>query len=112
MSIYIVEKPISRAELKSIAKETFEVMVKAVVDVEKRIMAVGGELHSDANAELLECGSHQKDIWGINLYPQKKDSIEYIAFINIRPAANNRSMAIQDPKIRKAIAKIVSNLIR
>ena len=90
-SIHVISARISKAELNEIAKETFETMVKAVVDVEKRIMAVGGELHADANAVLLEQGSHQQDLWGINLYPGKsKDWIEYTALINLRPAVGNR----------------------
>ena len=95
-----------------IAKETFEVMVKAVVDVEKRIMAVGGELHADANAVLLEQGSRPQDLWGINLYPGKSsDWIEYIALINLKPAVGNRSMQIKDPALCKRIEEIVNSLI-
>lgn len=60
--IHIINSNISRDQLKHIAKETFENMVKAVVDVEKEILAVGGELHVDANAELLKLGSRQADL--------------------------------------------------
>ncbi|HYL15000.1 MAG TPA: DUF5674 family protein [Terriglobales bacterium] len=111
-SVHVITSSISKAELSEIAKETFEVMVKAVVDVEKRIMAVGGELHADANAVLLERGSRPQDLWGINLYPGKSsDWIEYIALINLKPAAGNRSMQIKDPALRKRIEEIVSSLI-
>jgi len=113
MSIHILTNKISRAELKTIAQETFEVMVKAVVDVEKGTLALGGELHADANAALLESGSEQKHLWGINLYPDKKleDWIEYIALINIRPATGNRSMEIKDPHLRGKIQEIICTLI-
>ena len=79
-----------------------------------RIMAVGGELHADANAALLERGSLQHDLWGINLYPDKAKNvwIEFIALINIRPAAGNRSMQIKDPGIRKHIEDIVNELVK
>jgi hypothetical protein len=111
-SIHVITASISKAELGDIAKETFETMVKAVVDSEKRIMAVGGELHADANAVLLEGGSRQPDLWGINLYPGKSnDWIEYTALINVRPAVGNRSMRITDPAIRKRIEGIVNSLI-
>lgn len=63
-SVHVITSSIAKVELSEIAKETFEVMVKAVVDVEKRIMAVGGELHADANAVLLERRSRPQDIWG------------------------------------------------
>lgn len=65
----IVRKPIARAELISLASEQFGDMIKAVVDVERRIMALGGELHSDEEALLIDHGSLQRDVWGINLYP-------------------------------------------
>ena len=111
-SIHVITSSISKAELSEIAKETFEVMVKAVVDVEKRIMAVGGELHADANAVLLERGSRPQDLWGINLYPGKSsDWIEYIALINLKPATGNRSMQIKDPALRARIEEIVNSLI-
>ena len=112
MTIHIIDSNISRDQLKHIAKETFENMVKAVVDVEKGILAVGGELHVDANSELLKLGSRQADLWGINLYPDKTKSwIEYISLINIRPGAGNPSMTIRDPKLRKRIASIVEGLV-
>jgi hypothetical protein len=113
MFIHILTSKISRAELKTIAQESFEVMVKAVVDVEKRTLAVGGELHADANAALLANGSEQPHLWGINLYPDKKpqDRIEYIALVNIRPASGNRSMEIKDRALRGKIQEIVDTLI-
>jgi hypothetical protein len=110
--IHVITEKISRTELKDIARETFEVMAKATVDIEQKIMAVGGELHADASAVLVERGSRAQDIWGINLYPEKtKDWIEFIALINIRPAAGNRSMQIKDPAIRERITEIVNGLV-
>ncbi len=113
MPVHVITAKISTAELKNIARKSFEVMAKAVVDIEKRIMAVGGELHADANAALLERGSRPQDLWGINLYPGKAGSewIEFIALINIRPTAGNRSMHIKDPAIRSRIEDIVNDLV-
>ena len=59
MSIHLLTEKISRVELKTIAQESFEVMVKAVVDVEKGVLALGGELHADANVALLARGSEK-----------------------------------------------------
>ena len=69
MSIHILCKKISRAELKTIAQESFEVMVKAVVDVEKGILALGGELHADANAALLDAWFRAKTSVGNQFVP-------------------------------------------
>jgi len=88
----------------------FKNMIKAVVDIKKRIIAVDGELHADLEEFLLrEKKSSQEDLWGINLYlkKDKKDWIEYTALINIRPSVGNRGMEIEDKKIRGIIKKIV-----
>ena len=88
MRISIIQKPIEISELAKLAKERFGDMVKAVVDVEREIMIVGGELHADEEAVLLEEGSKQSNLWGINLYPDKKgdELIEFDSMINLRPS--------------------------
>lgn len=111
--IRIIKKKISRQELKQIATEQFGELVKAVVDIEQKIMAIGGELHSDEEAVLLEQGSEQKNLWGINLYPQesKEKWIEFDSVINIRPSFGNRSRNVKDPIIREKIIQIVDSLV-
>lgn len=109
----IIATPISLPELKTIAQEHFGDMVKAVVDIEKKIMAVGGELHADEEALLLDKGSKQNDLWGINIYPdQTRDTwIEFDSMINIRPSQNNRSRNVENLHIREQIVAIVNDLI-
>jgi hypothetical protein len=99
--------------LKEIAEKRFGDMVKGVVDIEKGIMALGGELHADEEAFLLEKGSQQKDLWGINLYPDMSgvDFLEFDSMINIRPSQNNRSRYVEDPLIRQKILSIVGKLV-
>jgi hypothetical protein len=83
--------------LKTLLERFFEEMVKYVVDVERGVAAVGGELHADAEALLLEDGSRQADLWGANYYPGKgpEGCIEYTSLINIRPAHGNRGLQIE-----------------
>lgn len=103
---------ISLVELNKIAKSKFGNLVKAVIDVEKKIMAIDGELHSDEEALLLEKGSKQENLWGINLYPEEKENfIEFDSVINVRPSTNNRSRGVDDPEIRDKIKKIVNKLV-
>ena len=113
MEIKIVKDKISIEEIKRLAEESFGDMLKAVVDVEKEIMALGGEFHSDANKVLTDKGSNKKDVWGINIYPDKlkEERIEFNSLINIRPSVNNRSLNIEDVKIRNKIRHIVDKLI-
>lgn len=109
----VIRNKISIDVLKKMAKKLFGNLVKAVVDVEKEIMVINGELHSDEEALLLGKGSKQKNLWGINIYPEKKGKewIEIDSMINLRPSSGNLSRGMDDPEIRKKIIKIVSQLV-
>lgn len=108
----IIRDRISRDELKEMAKNMFGNLVKAVVDIEREIMAIGGELHSDEEALLIEDGSKQESLWGINLYPEIENEnwIEFDSLINIRPFQGNLTRGVDNPEIRKKIIKIVNKL--
>jgi len=105
----IKDNKISVAELKEMAKKMFGNLVKAVVDIEQEIMVVDADLHADQEAYLLENGSKQWNLWGINIYPEIKgeDMIEFDSMINLRPSQNNRSRGVDDEKIRRRIIEIV-----
>ena len=95
------------------AGEMFGNLVKAVVDLEKKIMVVDMPMHADGEKLLLEKGSRQENLWGINLHPGEtdKDWIEFDSMINIRPHADNLTRGINDFKTREKIVKIVGNLV-
>ena len=114
MKIKILEETIDIKELIKIGEEGFGDLIKAVVDIEKEIMAIGGELHADEEAILLSLGSKQETLWGINFYPQKKDEefIEFDSVINLKPAQGNRSRGIENPQIQKRIKEIAERLIK
>ena len=109
----IISNKIKISELQNMASNMFGNLIKAVVDVEKGIMAIDGELHSDEEVLLLESGSKQKNLWGINIYPYlgKEERIEFDSMINLRPGQGNRTRGIDDPEIRKKIIYIVNKLI-
>jgi len=109
----IINSKISIDEIKKMADKMFGNLIKAVVDIDKEIMAVNGELHSDEEALLLEKNSKQENLWGINIYPEIKDDdwIEFDSMINLRPSLKNFSRGIDNPDIRKKIIKIVNKLI-
>ncbi|MGH7604530.1 MAG: DUF5674 family protein [Gemmatimonadaceae bacterium] len=110
----IIRESLSRAELGVIASQQFGDMVKAVVDIERRIMALGGELHSDEEALLLDDGSSQSNLWGINLYPAERgeDWIEYDSMINVRPSQGNRTRGVEEAGLRDAIRHVVNGLVK
>lgn len=99
----ILDSKITKKKLIEKHLGIFKTLTKAVVDIKKEIIAIDAELHSDLEAYLLQKGSKQENLWGINLYPlkSKDDFIEYTALVNIRPHQNNRSMEIEDFEIRK-----------
>jgi len=111
--IVFVESRLEPAELRRLVAAHFEDMVKYVVDVERGVVAVGGELHADEEAVLLEKGSRQADLWGANYYPGKGEDgcIEYTSLINIRPAQGNRSMVIEDEGLRSRVRDLTFALI-
>ena len=113
MPVKLVER-IELAELEEMAENMFGDLVKAVVDIEKRVMAVDAGLHVDEEQMLLESGSAQHDLWGINLYPDsygEDDFVEFDSMINIRPAQGNRSRSVEDAGMRATIIQIVEEIV-
>jgi len=108
----IIGKKIALSELEKMA-HMFGNMVKGVVDVDKELIAVDAELHSDLEALLIENGSKQKNLWGINLYPEIEgnDFIEFDSMINMRPSQGNRTRGIDKEEIRNKIIEIVKKRI-
>ena len=111
--LLLKDEPITVEGLRTLTERFFIDMVKYVVDIERGIIAVGGELHSDAEAVLLENGSRQADLWGANYYPGlgASDCIEYTSLINIRPSQGNRSMVIEDGEIRDRVEIVTHRLL-
>lgn len=110
----IIREPIAIGEVLAMAAGRFGDLVKAVVDVERGIMAVDAELHADEESLLLDDGSRQADLWGFNLYPADRgrpDWIEFDSMINVRPSIGNRSRSVEDPAIRDRIVEIVAQLV-
>ena len=109
MDIRIIREQIGEDDLRVLAKEFYGHMVKGVVDLEREIVAFGGEFHADANTVLIEDGSSQPDVWGFNWYFDVPDEekIEYTSLINIRPHLGNRQMEIVDEALRDKVRTIV-----
>ncbi len=112
--IVIVREQISVEELARLTQRMDGELVKAVVDIRRGIMAVGARFHAELEAALLDDGSQQTDVWGINLYPARYDRPEWLEFdsvINLRPRHGNRSRSVDDSRVRGEIAVIVDKLV-
>lgn len=96
------------------AEKMYGNMVKADVDVVKKIVVLDMGMHSDGENFLLETGSKQNDIWGVNLHPGKFGADEFVEFdsmINLRPSHGNMSKGVDDEKTRAKILKLVSDVV-
>lgn len=109
----ILEAPLTRAELSKLAENFYGDMIKGVVDVEQELLALDAELHSDLEGMLLDEGSLQEDLWGINLYPEMEDEdfLEFDSLINIRHRQGNRSRDVENEETREKIRAIVNKFI-
>ncbi len=110
----IVDKNITLSELKKMSEKMYGGLIKAVIDVHKEIMVVDAELHADEECFLLENDSEQEHLWGINLFPDKFGTQDFIVFdsmINLRPGWGNKTRGVDDPQIQKKIRTIVNNLV-
>ena len=112
--IILVKEPITLEALKNIANKNDSDLVKAVVDIKLQIFAIGGYMHADEEKELLDLGSHQDNLWGINLYPdlENEDFIEFDSMINVRPRLNNFTRGIDSTELQKKIVSIVTKLVK
>lgn len=109
-----VTDTLSLAELENMAENMYGNLVKAVVDLKLIKLVVDAELHVDQEQYLLEHGSEQANLWGINLYPEKygsEDFVEFDSMINIRPRQHNLSRGVENKEIREKIISLVNQKI-
>jgi hypothetical protein len=114
MQLVTIENPITRVQLSEYSQTMFGGLVKAVVDIEQEVILVDAEMHADEEAKLLEDGSKQDNLWGINLYPEETSDeafLEFDSMINVRPRQNNRSRSVESEEIRKKIRVIIKKLV-
>lgn len=109
----ILQQPISRAKLRTLAQNTFGDMIKCVADIRLGLLALDADLHADLEQMLLKNGSAQENLWGFNLWVEEagEDFIEYDSLINIRSWQGNPSRDVLDPEVRGKIRQIVEQFI-
>jgi len=90
--------------------EEYEEMIKIAVDIRRRVLSGGGEMHADCESVLLEEGSEQDDLWGANWYPAEQ-RIAFEALINIRPRLGNRGILIQSQELREAVESVTREIL-
>lgn len=88
------------------ASEDLDGYIKFVVDIEKKVLTIGGTKHVDGEKLLLDSGSSQRNLWGGGYDTQTKE-IDFDSMINIRPTDNNPNRTVQSRTLQKEIEKIV-----
>lgn len=116
MADFSIEIVRTRSPREAIARRAlggFGDLVKAVIDIGRGVMAIGGELHSDEESVLIADGSRQGDLWGINLYPAEAADtwLEFDSMINVRPAQGNRSRGVDRLDIQERIREVLAALV-
>jgi hypothetical protein len=109
MGIIIIRKPATLSEIAEMSAE-FGSLIKLAVDLEREILAGGGELHSDCEQALLYDGSQQRDVWGGDWFPDIKE-VGFESLINIRPRQDNRGLELESPVLRQRFEAIVRRLM-
>jgi hypothetical protein len=107
--IHLLRELASPTQIQEMLLE-YDKMIKIVVDIRRRVLSGGGEMHSDCESVLLEDGSEQDDLWGANWYPAEQ-RIEFESLINIRPRLGNRDVVIQDENIRRQVESVTRELL-
>jgi hypothetical protein len=107
-------EPIAIGELRALVPGRFRDFIKGVVDLRRGILLLDADMHADQEAALLADGSDQRDLWGINLYPQLEgaDFLEFDSLINLRPSFGNRSRGVDDAATRAAVTALIESLVR
>lgn len=107
--IHLLKEKTTSSQIQDMLQE-YENMIKIVVDIRRRFLSGGGEMHVDCVSVLLEDGSEQDDLWGANWYPSEQ-RIEFESLINIRPRLGNRNILIQDENLRKQVESITIEIL-
>lgn len=88
--------------------QVFGSYIKLAVDVEREVVAGGGELHYDCEQALLEDGSRQGDVWGADW--DVAGEVRFESLINIRSRQSNPGMELQSPLLRERVEQIVRRI--
>lgn len=91
--------PFSPEEIRQLQAE-FDVYIKTVIDIEKKVCSAGMNRHFEGEQILLQQDSKQTNLWGGGIDLETKE-IDFNSFINIRPRDNNTKNEIQSEEIKR-----------
>ena len=107
--IIVLDRKITSEEFDK-AREVYDDYIKTVIDIEKDILAVGGECHIDCEEKLLEIGSKQENLYGGG-YRVSSREVEYMALSNYKPNLERVTYEIADKDIREKLYKLTKEYL-
>lgn len=110
MSIVLLKNLASNADIEK-AKEEYKSYIKITIDINKELIAIGGEYHADSEELLLNLGANQESVWGGGLNLETGE-VETNAIINIRTKQNNPSNEILDANIREKFIVLAKKYLK
>lgn len=109
MMIIVLDRKITPEEFEH-AREAYPDYIKTVMDVEREILAVGGEYHIDCEDVLIKGGSKPENLYGGGYRISTKE-VEYMALSNFKPAQNKTTYEIMDGKIRRKLEELTKKYL-
>lgn len=107
--IVVLDRKITPGEFKQ-AREIYTDYIKTVVDIERNIIAVGGEFHIDCEEVLLKQGSKLENLFGGGYRVSTKE-VEYMAMSNYKPNFGKVTYEIMDPIVREKVYKLTKDYL-
>lgn len=107
--IIVLDRKITAPEFEK-AREIYNDYIKTVIDVERNIMAIGGEFHIDCEEVLIQQGSKLENLYGGGYRVSTKE-VEYMAMSNFKPALNKTTYEVTDPTIRQRVYNLTKNYL-
>ena len=107
--IIILSRKITPEEFEQ-AREAYSDYIKTVIDIEKDILAVGGEYHIDCEEVLIEQGSKLENLYGGGYRISTKE-VEYMAMSNYKPDLNKLTYEIMDPVVRDKLYQLTKRCL-
>lgn len=107
--IIILDRKITSEEFRQ-AREAYEDYIKTVVDIDKNVLAVGGEYHIDCEEVLIIGGSKPENLYGGGYRVSTKE-VEYVAMSNYKPALGKVTYEIMDESVRAKLKELTEKYL-
>jgi len=107
--VIVLDKKITHEQFKQ-ACEAYSDYIKTVIDIEKNVLAIGGEYHIDCEEVLIKSGSRLENLFGGGYRVSTKE-VEYMAMSKYKPALGKNTYEITDPKVRQRLENLTKEFL-